>query len=33
MCHELGITAQHGEHPHCPTKDGLPLVQLELVPA
>lgn len=25
MCHEFGITAEHGDHPHCPTKDGLPL--------
>lgn len=31
MCHEFGITAEHGNLDHCPTKDGLPLTRVEWV--
>lgn len=31
MCHEFGITAEHGNLDHCPTKDGLPLTDAEWV--
>lgn len=26
LCHEFGITAEHGTHGVCPTKLGLPLI-------
>lgn len=25
MCHEFGITAEHGDLDHCPSKDSRPL--------